>query len=311
MKKFLLNIAKYIFIVYVFFLLMEVVIYDRITKPNKRYYVQFDWFDNVQHNSQILALGNSRTWVQLNPFIIADSTRKSCEIIACDGQDATLVYYKLKKYLINNKLPEILLIQFDANFYGKSDEMYGSKNWSPGYFMNRIQFGNAKTYSGYKFYYQFMPMVGIDVKTRLKILQNQTISKDSLFEKRRGYFPNEQNFQGTWKTNRQINMGGTRNSHIDSIILLATQNNIKVILVTPPCSTITINNSKEYSQQLKANYKQMCVQFNSHLDWLDLHNHPLNADSSNFYNHLHLNKKGSEIYSKIIANKLKSLLRNN
>lgn len=309
MKKFLINTIKYLFFIYAFFLLFEVIIYQRISKKDNRYYVQFDWFDNVQHNSQILALGNSRTWVQLNPFIVADSLQKSCEIIACDGQDATLVYYKLKNYLLYNSLPEILAIQFDANFFGMGCEMYGSKNWSAGYFLNRIEFGNAKNYAGYKFYYHFMPLLGIDIKTRIKILKNQILGKDSLFEMRRGYFPNDQNFQGAWKTTHQLNLGETRNPHIDSIILFATQNNIKVILITPPYSITTTANSKDYSKQLKANYNQMCLKYNSHLDWIDLHNHPLNADSSNFYNHSHLNKKGSEIYSKTIASKLKFLLR--
>ena len=311
LKKFLINTIKYLFFIYVFFLFLEVIIYKKISKPNNRYYVQFDWFDNVQHNSQILALGNSRTWVQLNPLIVADSTQKSCEIIACDGQDATLVYYKFKNYLINNSLPEILVIQYDANFYGMGGEMYGSKNWSAGYFMNRIQFGNAKTYSGYKYYYQFMPLFGIDTKTRIKILKNHIVGNDSLFEMRRGYFPNYDFFNGKWLTDKRINMDAKINPHYDSILNFAVKNKIKVILLTPPYSKVTTDNSKEYSKQLKVNYRQLCNKYSLEFKWIDHHENKLYSDSSNFYNHLHLNSKGSFLYSKIVASKLKSIFNIN
>jgi hypothetical protein len=309
MKIFILKTTLYILFIYFVFLFLELLIQNKITKPHVRYYVQFDWFDNANHNSQILALGNSRTWVQLNPFTIADSTLKSCEIIACDGQDPTLVFYKLKNYLKTNQFPEIMIVQFDANFYGRGREMYGSKNWSPGYFLNRIEFGNAKTYDGYKFYYQFMPLIGIDTKTRLKILRNQTIGEDSMFEKRRGYFPNDISFQGTWKTHNTINLS-SRNPHLDSIITLGLSNKTKIVLLTPPYTNILTSNSYHYCDQLHTQYKELCNTYHLKFNWINLYNHPINQDISNFYNHQHLNKKGSDTFSKIVANKLKVFINN-
>jgi hypothetical protein len=309
MKSFILKTTLYLLFIYFVFFYFELLIQNKITKPNVRCYVQFDWFDNANHNSQILALGNSRTWVHLNPFIIADSSMKSCEIIACDGQDPTLVFYKLKNYLKTNQFPEIMIIQFDANFYGRVHEMYGSKNWSPGYFLNRIEFGNAKTYDGYKFYYQFMPLFGIDTKTRLKILSNQTIGEDSMFEKRRGYFPNDLSFQGTWKTHNTINLG-SRNPHLDSIITLGLRNKTEIVLLTPPYTNIVTSNSHHYCNQLNSQYNELCNIYNLKFNWINLYNHPINQDISNFYNHTHLNKKGSDTFSKIVATELKVIINN-
>ena len=307
MKKFIKHISLYFSIILLFSLTLELKITKNINTKGNRYYVQFDWFDSKNHNSDILALGNSRTWVHLSPFIISNSTGYSSEIIAAEGQGPMIVYYKLLNYLNNNTLPKVILLQFDPHFLNQGDELYGSKNWSPGYFLNRLSLGQMKKLKGYKEYYSFMPLWGIDIETRLKILNNDKCGGDSIFKFSRGYFPNNQEWEGDLLTSKCVELNG-RDKFYDSIITLASNNQISVVLVTPPYSPILNANSLNFYNNISNYYDEINRKYSNKLFWIYLNDSNIFNDQQYFYNHLHLNKKGSIIYSKLLAQKLKYIL---
>jgi hypothetical protein len=281
---------------------LEVKISQNVKKKDYRYYVQFDWFDNKNHNSDVLFIGNSRTWVHVDPFIIQDSTNLSCEIIAGDGQGPQLLFAKVKNYLKYNKSPRMMMLQFDPHFLIGRNDLFGEKNWSVGYFFNRLDLQDIKSLEGYKFYYSFAPLWGIDRKTRLKILLNKKIGTDSLFEKTHGYFPNNLSFQGEWNTNNVIGVQ-KNDSFYDSLIVLANNFNIQVVLTTPPYSPILNSNSSNLHNDLKNVYSNLSKKHNN-LSWISLNDKNIFNDSIFFYNHLHLNKKGSKIYSQLLGSYL-------
>jgi hypothetical protein len=145
MSRFIIKVIYYLLAVLSIGVILEIKIYQNINKENHRYYVQFDWFDNKEHNSEVLMIGNSRTWVQADPFIIEDSINLKCEIIAADGQGPQLLFSKVKNYLKFNKVPRIIILQFDPHFLTGREDLFGDKNWSSGYFLNRINFQDVKT----------------------------------------------------------------------------------------------------------------------------------------------------------------------
>jgi hypothetical protein len=268
--------------------------------------VQFDWFDNVNHNSEIIALGNSRTWWHLDPFAIMDATKKSCELLSANGQGTTLVYQKLLNYLKNNKNPEFIILQFDPHFFNDGGTMFQSYNWSPGYFFNRIKFGGAKKFKGYKYHYAFMPIWGIDRSTRVKILTNDKIGFDSLFEKRRGFFP----VNAKWNAKAISSIVSVPNieNYYDSIILFAQKQNIKLILLTPPYSPDVNHANERMHNQLQDRYEAICKKYNKNFPWINLQNPVQISDTSFFTDRIHLNSKGARVFSDIVAEKMKILV---
>jgi hypothetical protein len=301
-SKFIRKIFIFLLIILLISLLLEVKINININKKNQRYYVQFDWFDNKNHNSDILFIGNSRTWVQVDPIIIQDSANYTCEIVAADGQGPQLLFAKVKNYLKSNKSPRVMVLQFDPHFLAGRYDLFGDKNWSAGYFLNRLDLQDIKLLKGYKYYYSYMPLWGIDRKTRLKILLNKKIGTDSLFEKTHGYFPNDLSFQGEWNTNNVIGVQ-KNDSFYDSLIVLANNFNIQVVLTTPPYSPILNSNSPNLHSDLKNVYSNLSKK-HKNLSWIWLNDKNIFNDSIFFYNHLHLNKKGSKIYSQLLGSYL-------
>jgi hypothetical protein len=305
MKIFLVRIACFFLIIFGFYLFLETVINKNISTPNSRFYVQFDWFDNKNHNSKILALGNSRTWWHLDPFSISKSTRKSCEILSANGQGTTIVYQKLINYLKYNKTPELIILQFDAHFLSNGGTMFESFNWSPGYFLNRIEFGGAKKFKGYKDYFTFMPIWGIDRKTRIKILTNDKIGPDSSFNKHRGYFPSYQK----WDSRVYSSVVSVPNieNYFDSIISFAKRKKIGIILLTSPYSPIVNQMNPSIREDLKISYDKICKKYATKFHWIDLQNVKGFSDTIFFADNLHLNLKGSQKLSQIVGENLNIL----
>jgi hypothetical protein len=157
--------------------------------------------------------------------------------------------------------------------------------------------------SGYKFYYSILPLWGIDRKTRTRILLNKKIGKDSLFDRTHGYFPNDLNFQGIWNSKNSIGAHYC-DKYYDSLLNLANEINSCVYLITPPYSPVLNANSPRFRNEMECVFKDLSER-HKNLNWIWLNDKEVFNDSSYFYNHLHLNKKGSKIYSRILGSSIK------
>src|SRR6476646_4189187 len=112
MRKFLLKLLLLFLPILLVALGCEFYITKQVN-AGKRYYFQADWHDLKNHNSDVLFVGNSRTWVHVDPFAIQNRFHIKCEVIAQDGQGAQILWLKFKQYVNNNKTPREIYLQFD------------------------------------------------------------------------------------------------------------------------------------------------------------------------------------------------------
>jgi len=166
MKKFVIRTTRFFACLAIFaFLighLIETLVIDKRMVAGNRYSFQGDWHDLANHNSEVLFVGNSRTWVHINPFTFTKKTKLTSEVIGQDGQRAQVLFIKLKQYLKSNKKPKHIVLQFDPIFYDEIDNLVGYADYAPYFYLDRLKFcRELDNKIGYNFLYHYIPLYSI------------------------------------------------------------------------------------------------------------------------------------------------------
>jgi len=314
MKQFILKILKitlfYLLILLAISYVLELVIYKNTQQ--KQYLLQADWEIHKNKNYNILIIGNSRVYCQINSEQISKNLNLMAFDLAQDGRGLKVIWAKFKLYSKTNRNPSDIFLLYDPYFIdGRTDNtFYGKENYLSYIFLNRVGinylFNNEKGFNKYEVY---MPLV------RYRGYQN--ILMEHLFGKHTNSSKQDSSFkygsvQNDWIWNRyndtsKINAKNWNNplvtnvklneiSYIDSFRLYCNQNNIKLHLFYPPQSWPSYNKVSKKNKDELAIYAKK-----NDLEFFDF-NSPIYIDSSMFYNHMHLNKKGNDFFTKKFLN---------
>ena len=98
---------------------------------NNQFQLQEDWHIKHEQYNELLFIGNSRTWVHVDAEMITNSIHKKSYCLAQDGRAAKVLFWKLKKYLLNNNKPKYIFIQFDPYFINNRNggTFFGKANY--------------------------------------------------------------------------------------------------------------------------------------------------------------------------------------
>jgi hypothetical protein len=271
----------------------------RLSEGN-RYAFQGDWHDLKNHNSEVLFVGNSRTWVHLNAMLFENKTKLKSEVIAQDGQDAEIAFYKLQEYLKYNKPPRILILQYDANFFGKVNSLYGYENYAPHFFFLRFRKFtlNLRNRNGYNPLGHILPLVAFNETIKSKkylkrmILGIKISSRESWINTK-GYIGQKKNAEfGKIPDSFNIKID-QYNPFIDSFFALSSRNNVKIIGVFTPITKQTYARIKN-PEILSLTFNKSKSFYNTTGYFHNFNNLTFCTNNQLFYNHLHLNKQGSD-----------------
>jgi hypothetical protein len=300
MKRFITHIILYTSSIFLLFLLFEWMLGKSLEK-GMRYYFQADWHDLKNHDADMLIIGNSRTWVHYDPFFIENKTGLKTEAIAQDGQGAQVVWLKYKEYLKHNQPPQKILLQFDYWFIHQRPELFGIKNFRTGFFKNRLDLRPLNTLKGYSLFYHFLPMAAIDLDLFWKWLTRFQIPEAESYSNTHGFIPQKKNWKGDWNRPERIEDTGNISLHLDSFFVSAKKNNIDLVLVYPPQSypSYVAFTGKE---KIKRHVDLLNKKYLTNVPWIDFNDAVLYNDSTLFYNHMHLNKKGVDVYMHQLLN---------
>lgn len=300
MKRFLLRTSIFLFILYAIGCVAEMWIGSQL-KHGKRYFFQGDWHDLANHNSDIIFVGNSRTWVHVDPFFIQKEFNTSCEVVAQDGQDIAIVWLKLKEYLKNNKAPKELYLQFDPFFLKSRDDLFGIDFLRTCFFFDRVDLTSLSQRNGYKSYYRFIPLAAYNWKLMDKIRKNETIDSSESFENTRGAIIQDKQWEGDWLQPETTNIDLIKaRTSLDSIVLTCKSHQIKLYAIFSPQSYPSyqrINNIHLLDKEIErleeiSGLEIPFVNFNG----------AQYDDSTFFYNHMHLNRKGVDHWMHDLVN---------
>lgn len=308
MKRFLLKISIYLFLLLVFALSAEYLITKRVNQ-GFRYSFQADWHDLKNHNSEILFIGNSRIWVHVDPFAIQEKFRTKCEIIGINGQGPHLLWLKFKEYSQHNIPPKEIYLQFDPFFLQQRQDLYGIQNFSTGFFRDRIDLSSLKPYKGYSDFYRFAPLSAIDFTLLIKVILNDTVSKSDSYESTHGFQRQDKKWNGNWSsTAKTIIDTNNISSYIDSFIVYSKKKNINLYAIYPPQSPVSYRNTLK-PDMLLFKISGLSELFQYPVTFIDFNSDSLYSDSTLFYNHMHLNSKGVGVFMKQLINEKEAFRR--
>lgn len=281
--------------------IVYVVLTTRYVPANKP---DLDWnyIDNI--NADWLFLGNSRTWVHIDPSMILNKLGHSSYCLAHDGGDVILVYQKLKKYHDDSKDLKKIFLQFDWTFIHERENLYGSEKFEHQFYLNKAMSQSLRDKEGFSKLNYWLPAVSISPTEFLKAAVGYRRADNP-----NGYHCKSLNWESKidfmdFDKVREIEdfsrFGKTY--YVDSIFEFCSVNNIELHGLILPVSPAVVANISESDyikrfENLKKVYKTEGELY-SFLDYKEFSNVDL------FYNHTHLNCIGSQLLTEIIIERL-------
>ena len=304
-QKFSIRLVVFLLVIFAFDLMMgnvlEFVFFKQKTGPN------YQIIESITTNrADVVVLGNSRAQHHYNPKIISNTTGLSCVNSGLNGGYGIYLPTFQVEVMTNNYCPKAIIVELEPNglTYSKLN-YYLIKVFLP--YLDR-----------YPIVYEYIKLR--DNYQKIKLL-SKTYKYNSLiydvimynlfshkFNHLKSFIPIEKSLN---KSDSVVNVGATRNLNstpIDinmqlilmQLIHIAKSKNISLVFVNSP-----IYNNVALDSYSHAGKKAVQIINDNNISFWDYSN------DTNFLNkyylfsdRLHLNNKGAELYSNIIADRL-------
>lgn len=300
MKRFIFKSLFFIGIIYALGCAVEFWIGTQL-KEGKRYFFQGDWHDLDNHNSEILFVGNSRTWVHVDPFFIQKKFNTTCEVVAQDGQDIAIVWLKLKEYLNHNQAPKELYLQFDPFFLQTRNDLYGIDFLRTCFFFDRVDLTSLSNRNGYKAYYRFVPLAAYNWKVMGKIWNDEVIDSTESYENTHGAIIQDKMWEGDWQHPENVSIDAHRiGVELDSIVMACKSRDIALYAIFSPQSSPSYSRISNV-EILESEILRLEKLSGMSIPFINFNGDQYN-DSTLFYNHMHMNRKGVTLWMDSLVN---------
>ncbi|MDA3780595.1 MAG: hypothetical protein PF487_10320 [Bacteroidales bacterium] len=305
-KKSLFFLLPLVLLAYPFDLLLSYYL-----KQSHSYLGEFEVWNDIysgEIDAEIAIYGSSRAWVQINPELFEEKCNISAYNFGIDGHNFNAQYLRHLEYFKYNKKPKVIILVVDIFTLDKRADLYGLIQFLPYMLWNENIKSYTTSYIGFTKYDYKIPFIRYaGRKDALKVISTSVLNRKQNY-RHNGFrgkdFEWNEDLQNA-KLNGgkyQINIDSASVKLFDNFLFDCRANNIDVIFVYPP----------EYivGQSFIANKEQAMIQFylyqkKYNLLFLDYTKHALSFDQSNFYNTLHLNKKGADNFTHILINDIK------
>lgn len=254
-------------------------------------------------NSDIVVSGSSRAWVHISPKILSDGLHRNAYNLGVDGHNFMLQDFRYQELLRYNKHPEYIIYSVDAFTLVKREDLYNYEQFLPYMLMNRAIYETASQYEGFDLWDYCFPLIRYSGEGAIMDLAVESAlwHKEQDGQRVNGYRAMDKVWNSDLDEARKtmkaldVPIDSATVRHFDDFLKQSRKSNVKVILVYTPEyyeGQKFIGNRKE----IMGIYRDMAAKY--HLPFLDYSNDPLCMDQKYFYNALHMNKAGSEIFSR-------------
>ncbi len=316
MREYLAKLSLFTGIVIVLYLIFFYAI-DRGLKKSQ--YLNYDEWNEIYDgniNADVIILGSSRAYKMVSPKIIDSVCNVNSYNLGLDGYHFPFQFTKLKIYLEHNQKPKVIIQIVDHFTIQQRENLFNVTQFLP-YMSDTLLTNQMKQYEGLKWddymlpYKQYSGRPTIIAAGLAEFLNLKQFSSP----KYKGYFPKR---NGDWETrfdtelqtskkNKTIKMSDKTINQFEDFIELCISENIQLFIVYAPeykdfqkylnNRGMVTNFYKNYSQKAKSTM------------YFDFKDHYLTRDKIYFYNPTHLNKKGSELFTKALADSIKLHLK--
>lgn len=266
-------------------------------------------------NADLVIHGSSRAWVHFDSKIISDSLNLKVYNLGIDGHNFWLQCFRHSELLKYNKTPEFVIVSVDAYTFYKRPDLYESTQFLPYMLNNKAIEEATNSYLGFSFLDYHLPLVRYygrsdAVIQAFNVFNNLEISNSVRVKGYKGQ-------NRVWETggeNLEIIMHGYRLEPdrktidlFDKFLDDCSENNVKVILVYTP--------EFYYYQHYLLNREEIFDMFKYFsekysIPFYDYSNDSISYDKKRFYNSLHLNKDGAELFTKKLLFNLRNEINN-
>ena len=314
MKKFALRLLLFCLAPLPFLFLLNKIVDDGLHKSRHLFYSEWNDLFNGKINADLLIMGSSRAWVQISPKILDSALHLNSYNLGMDGSQFNMQYMRFRIYLQHNRKPKYIVqevgytstlgwfnelptpLQFLP--YLRDSSIWAITQWSATPFSQLDRY-----FPMYKYNNEF-PLVkegvlsyfGHGVKsTKYKGYEGKEMRWDSSFH----------NFIKTNPQGKAWEISPVAVNYFREYLEFCKANDIKVILVYPPAFIQSLDYVKN-KEEILGVFNQLSKEYDA--PFYNYMYDSLNYSRSNFYNSMHLNKRGSEIFSHKLAEQLRSVV---
>ena len=263
------------------------------------------WYDLMhgQIDADVIVMGNSRACFHVNPLILDSILGTSTYNLGMDGSwfnRQINKYHLFRKY---NRKPQLIVQTID----------HLSLKYAFGYMMEQFfpYFGNMQmrkeilSQEPFTPWEKYVPMYRYYRRYDFEKIYNLLDSTSHTLTK--GYKGVEKPWNGAeFRKLKSVRfeVNDTAMTIFDNYLANVKADSIKMVFVYTP-HYIELNDKMENLEEMHATYKSFADKYN--IPILDYRGMAICSDTTLFYNVMHLNKKGAEIFSDSLAQDLKRL----
>jgi hypothetical protein len=289
-----------------------------LRKSRNAYFASWNDLYNSKINADLLIMGSSRAEFHISPKILDSLLTLNSYNLGLSAWHFDMQYARFKMYLQHNKKPKYIIHNVDLYGFSKRSDVADYPQFLP-YIQDTILQNVTKKHNGeFDIYQKNVPLLkyknqhklvleGIfnfagfsnlyDTTLKYKGYRGNDFAWNKDFESFKKRFPKGVKYKFDKEVVRQF----------DEYLAFCKQENIKMILVYAP----------EYYEvqpyyKNKAELIKLCLKSVEKYDckFLDYSKNSLSYNREYFYNSQHLNRRGAELFTLDLGEKINMILRN-
>jgi hypothetical protein len=262
-------------------------------------------------DSEIAIYGSSRAWRHFDPSIIKNITGKNAYNFGIDAHHFWAQYLRHLEYLKHNRKPDYILLSLDVFSLEIRNDYYGLNQLLPYMLWNKNIAAYTARYKDFSKPDYYLPLVRyIGKREAIKTAWNIFLGKpQEPAIRNRGYAGADLSWNSDLEKAKADIKEKRIRYHQESVKLFlrfiqeCKEMNIHLVLVCPP--------EYDEGQKLTVNRKEVIdyyksIAAESNLLFLDYSDDEICRNRNYFYNSLHLNKTGAEIFTRQLLQDLQA-----
>jgi len=253
-------------------------------------------------DAKVVIYGSSRAWVHIDPQMISDSFGTTAYNLGVDGHNLGLQYLRHQQLLKHNPKPKVIVHAIDIFTFGKQPDLYNSEQFLP-YMLHNDDLKTALLdYNGFRPVDFKIPLIRyLGRYSAIKETIGQYFRLDpNLPERIQGFQAQDKVWDGEFEKTKDktkafyVKLDASKIQLFESYIEDCKQKNIKLIFVQTP-EYIEGQHFEKNRAEIVALLKTISQKHN--IPFLSYSSDPLCYNKKYFYNAMHLNKTGTDLFN--------------
>lgn len=262
-------------------------------------------------SSDIIIMGSSRAWVHINPVIIDRNYELSTYNLGIDGHSLSMQIIRYEEYCKYNKQPKFIILSTDYRMH-EQIELYNDQQFYPFMLFNWKLYGKLQKYKGCHAYEFALPVIRY-CNSSFSILRSVGCGQINVKFRMNGYCGMMRKWNWA-EYEKRIEFVKEQKGQIDEeyckrleeFCNMCKANGIRLIMVYSPI----YKDSQQYIDKMietRQKYKEIA---DAHgVPYLDYSDHPICGDTKYFYNALHLNSDGADLFTSILVEDMRQYIK--